>query len=115
LPYQKNKKPNIMSEASENMFESMYQKFGANFFLACFVMSLMAISYLYYDAKSCDENTLLLEQKHSIEQAKAKDEFIEYLKNVEQKTKQIETESDEVENTALKNAKQIKQIKQNLE
>jgi hypothetical protein len=103
-----------LEKPTSNMFESLYEKFGSNFFLACFVASLTALTYLYFDGKKCEDNTLILEQKHSQERAKDKDDMINYFIQKETQFKTVERETEAIERETQKTEKQLSKLKKDL-
>lgn len=99
---------------SDTMFEKLYEKFGTNFFLSCFVMALIAVGYLYYDGKDCEENTLSLEQAHSKERAADKQQMIDYFMQKEKDIKLLQEKAETVQENAENTAAQLSKIKNDL-
>ena len=99
---------------SQIFFNNLYDKFGSNFFLTCFVVALMAVGYLYFDLQKCQNGSMDLEQKNSHERAADKQEFINYLIGIHKEVKEVKTEAEtEADKTEVQKA-QISKIKKDL-
>jgi len=82
---------------SFEMFNDLHRKFGANFFLTIFVLTLGALVYINNKLAQCQNEKVSNEEKHSDKVSKIQAAEIQYLMQEKHRVDSLFNESKKIE------------------